>query len=231
MATHTNSPSHGDFAAITGFKSGERDLLVRENRQPQGSEVSPSDVPGPSLELLPSQLTGPDDGESAENGAAYSGMCSDQSRNAASESGLGRPRAHPQGHGPPRTDRGKDRSARSTRSNTGYSPRSFCWKVNHALNIFHCLNGLRDDSYVCLPVGALETVLVENLGVLFWRKRRLLSRPRTPRSRQRKWNSRKLTPLRSSAWKQWEHSRSAICLQGGLLKLRIDNPIIVRGGP
>jgi hypothetical protein len=68
MATQSNSPSHGDFAAVASSKSNEEDLLVRRNRQLRGSETSPHNGFGVhSPEFVPPQSTGTDPVRSAAN--------------------------------------------------------------------------------------------------------------------------------------------------------------------
>jgi hypothetical protein len=120
----------------------------------------------------------------------------------------------------PRTAQGKKRSKLNALKHGLFSKAVLLEKESQT-EYSSLLNGLLDDLQ---PEGKLESVLVENLAALLWRKRRLLQAENADVS-----ENITFTEI-DSMWKRsveaWEGSRAAIA-SGGLLKY-CNNPLAVR---
>jgi hypothetical protein len=119
----------------------------------------------------------------------------------------------------PRTVRGKERSKLNALKH-GLFFKAVLLEGESRVEYLSFLDGLRADFQ---PQGEMESVCVENLSVLLWRKRRLLQAENAEISNQIASTETEFRAKRHL--EAWEISRSA-STSGGLLK-HVNNPLIV----
>jgi len=120
----------------------------------------------------------------------------------------------------PRTAQGKERSKLNALKH-GLLSKVVLLKGESRTEYHSLLNGLLDDLQ---PQGKLETVFVENLAAVLWRKRRLFQAENAVVTEKIEFTERDSEAMRRD--EAWERSRTAIA-SGGLLK-HMTNPDLVR---
>jgi hypothetical protein len=120
----------------------------------------------------------------------------------------------------PRTSEGKNRSRRNA-FKTGIFSKDLLVSDESRAEYQSLLNGFRD---ALQPQGTLETMLVENLAVITWRKRRLMQAEHAEIEKATQFNF--LDSVQAQRAEAWDRSRAGET-SGGMLRPS-SNPLLIR---
>jgi hypothetical protein len=181
-------------------------MLDKSNFQPEEAQASPTST-NRNESQLPSHTT-----EITSGGVKQSA-----SQESAKDERIDQPSIHKSTG--PRTARGKDRSKLNALKH-GLLSKVILLKGESPTEYYSLLTGLLDDLQ---PQGELETVLVENLAAVWWRKRRLFQAENAVVTEKMVFTKRDFEAKRHG--EASEGSRTAIA-SGGLLR-HMTNPHLV----